>query len=117
MDFGSNSVIAKNPNFMYLGLLPANTTDKIKSVIGPTTRVERLKNGSDWLASSNSIEKVTAEIVSEAKASSDYILKNKFETMKVFERENISVTRPTLENISVTRPTFPISPSKNEFTI
>ena len=57
--------------------------------------------------------------------------------MKVFERENISVTRPTLENISVTRPTlenisvtqpnlenisvnqpnFPISPSKNEFTI
>ena len=57
--------------------------------------------------------------------------------MKVFERENISVTRPTLENISVTQqtlenvsvtwpylekisatqPTFPVSPSKNEFTI
>ena len=31
--------------------------------------------------------------------------------------ENISVTRPTLENISVTPPTFPISPSKYQFTI
>ena len=57
--------------------------------------------------------------VRKAKAFSDYIINNVFETMKVFEHENISVTRPTLENvsltratlenISVTRPTFPIS--------
>ena len=42
--------------------------------------------------------------MSEAKECSDYILENEFETMKVFERENISVTRPTLKNISVTQP-------------
>ena len=43
--------------------------------------------------------------VSEVKVFSDYIKNNEFETMKVFGRENISVTQPTLENISVTRPT------------
>ena len=42
-DFASNSVIGKSPNLMDLGLSPAHTTDKIKSVISPTTRVEGLK--------------------------------------------------------------------------
>ena len=46
------------------------------------------------------------ERVSEAKVYSNYIFENDFETMKVFEWENISVTRPTLENNSVTGPTL-----------
>ena len=101
--------------------------DKLKSVIGPTTIVEGLTDGSDWILYRHGFEEVTVGRVSEATFFSDYIKNDKFETMKVFERENISVTRPTLENISVTqptlenisvtRPTFPISPSKNEFTI
>ena len=47
MDFWSNSVVAESPNFMDFRLSPANTTDKLKSVIGPTTRVKILTNGSN----------------------------------------------------------------------
>ena len=92
MDFGINSVVAESPNFMDFRLFPTNTTDKLKSVIYPPTRVEKLTNGSDWLASRHDIEEVTVERVSEEKLYSDYIFKNEFETVKVFERENISVT-------------------------
>ena len=111
MDFSSNSVVAKSPNFLDLGLSPANTTDKLKSVIGPATRVEVLMDISDWLVSWHGFEEVTVGRVGEAKLFSDYIENNEFETMKVFERENISVTRPTqnisltLENISMTQTT------------
>ena len=63
-----------------------------------------MTNGSDWIVSRYGIEEVTVERVSKAKAFSDYIIENEFETMKVFERENISVTQPALENISVTQP-------------
>ena len=51
MDFASNSVVVESPIFMDLGLSPANTTDKLKSVIGPTARVEGLADSSNWLAS------------------------------------------------------------------
>ena len=86
--------------------MPANTTDKLKSVIVPTTRVEGLTDISDWFVSRHGYEEVTVGIVSKAKAFSGYIKNNEVESMKVFERENISVTQPTLENIYVTRPTL-----------
>ena len=75
MDFESNSVVAKSPNFMDLSLSPTNTPDKIESVIVPTARVRMLTNGFDWLASRYDIEEVTVERVSEAKAYSNYIQK------------------------------------------
>ena len=106
MDFVSNYVINKSPNFMDLELSPAHTPDKLKSVIGCATIVEGLTDGSDWITSRHGIEEVTMGRVSETKAYSDYIKNSEFETTKVFEQENISVTRPTLENISVTRPTL-----------
>ena len=108
MDFESNSVVAKIPNFVDLGLSPANTTDKLKSVIGPTTIIEGLKGGSDWIDFRHDCEEVTVGRVSKAKAFRDYIKNNEFETMKCFEWENISVTRPTSENIFVTQPTLEI---------
>ena len=40
MNFASNSVFGKTPKFVDLGLSPAHTTDKLKSVIGPATRAE-----------------------------------------------------------------------------
>ena len=75
MDLVSNSVVAEIPNFMDFSLSPANTTDKLKSVIGPTTRVERLTNICDWLESRHGCEEVTVGRVREAKAFSDYIKK------------------------------------------
>ena len=56
MDFASNYFVAEIPNYKDLGLSPANTTDKLKSVIGPTTRVEGLTNRSDWLVSRHGCE-------------------------------------------------------------
>ena len=85
MDFGSNSVVAKSPNFMYFRLSPVN---KMESVIGPTTRVERLMNVYDWLTYRNYIEEVTVGRVSVAKLYSKYNIENEFETMKVIQWEN-----------------------------
>ena len=67
MDFGRNSIVAESPNIMDFGLSPANTPDKIKSIIFPTTRVGRLMNGSNWLRPRHDIEEVTAERVSKKK--------------------------------------------------
>ena len=39
MNFASNPVLGKNPKFMNLRLSPAHTADKIKSIMGPATRV------------------------------------------------------------------------------
>ena len=75
VDFGSNYVVFESPNLMDFRLSTANTTGKLKSIIGPTTRVERLTNGSNWLASRHDIEKVMVEGVSKTKAYSDYIIK------------------------------------------
>ena len=72
MDFMSHYVIVESPNFMNLGLSPNHTTDKLKSVIGPATSIEWLKNISNCLASRHGIKKVTVGRVSEAKSYSDY---------------------------------------------
>ena len=76
-----------------MGLSPAHTADKLKSAIVPATRFRGLTDNSDGLVSSHGIAKFTADRVSEAKVYSDYIKNSEFETMKVFEFENISGTR------------------------
>ena len=73
MEFASNFVVAKSPNFMDLGLLPAITTDKLKSVSCPATIVERLTDVSNWLAYRHGCDEFTVGRVSKAKAFSDYI--------------------------------------------
>ena len=73
MDLASNSVVAESINFMDLGLSPADKTYKLKSVIGPTNRVEGLTDGSDWLTSMHGCKEVTVGRLSEEKAFSDYI--------------------------------------------
>ena len=73
MDFGSNSVVTKSPNFMYFRLSPTNTPDKLKSIIGLTAIVGRLMNDFNWLVSRHDIEEVTVKRVSEEKVSSKYI--------------------------------------------
>ena len=84
IDFTSNSVIHKSPKFMDLGLSPAHTPDKIKSVVGPATKVKWLANISDWLASRHGIEEVTVVRAKEIKAYSDYIKNSEFETINFF---------------------------------
>ena len=71
VDFGSNYVVFESPNLMDFRLSTANTTGKLKSIIGPTTIFERFTNGSNWLAYRHGIEEAMVERVKEAKAFSD----------------------------------------------
>ena len=102
VNFASNSVFGETPNFVYLGLLPAHTADKLKFIFFPATRAVGFTDNSDMIKSSHGIAKVTADRASEAKAYSDYINKSEFETVNVFERGNNSGTRLN-ENNSTTR--------------
>ena len=58
---------------MDLGLSPAHTVDKLKSIFFHATRSGGLMDNTDGIMSSHIIEKYTADRVSEAKAYSDYI--------------------------------------------
>ena len=73
VNFLSNAVFGENPKFMDLGLSTAHTANKLKSVIGPATRVQGLTDNTDRLTSSHGISKVAADRVSEAKLYSEYI--------------------------------------------
>ena len=73
VNFPSNAVFGENPKFVDLGLSTAHTANKLKSVIGPATRVRGLTDNTDGLTTSHGISKVAADRVSEAKAYSDYI--------------------------------------------
>ena len=84
VNFASNSVFGENPKFVDLGLSPAHTVDKLKSIFVPATRSGGLTDNSDGLTSSHGIAKVTADRVSEEKAYSDYIKNSEFENMNFF---------------------------------
>ena len=89
---------------MNFGLSPINTTDKLGFVINPTTRVERPTNGSNWLQPGHDIYEATADRLSKKKSNNHYNFKNYFETMREiqdFERENISMSRPTLDSTHI----------------
>ena len=78
VNFASNSVLGKNPKFMDLGVSPAHTADKLKSIFVPATRVGGLTDNSDRLSFSHGIANVTADRASEAKFYSDYIKNYEF---------------------------------------
>ena len=103
MSLGSD-VLSENPKFVNFGLSPVNTTYKLRSVILPTTRVGRPKNGSKWLQSVHDIEEATSDRVIEKKASNHYNLKSDFETMREIqdcERKNISMSPPTFDSTPI----------------
>ena len=104
MKFGSDTLFSKNPNFMNFGLSPVNTTNKLGSIIVPTTRVWRPTNGYWWIHPVHDIEEATSDRVIKMKADNHYNFKSDFETMReiqFFERENISMSRPTLDSTPI----------------
>ena len=72
---------------MDLGLLPADTMDKSKSVIVPSTRVEGFMDSSNLLASRHVIEELMVGRVSKAKTYNDYIENSEFEIRECLEWE------------------------------
>ena len=80
---------------MNLGLSSVYTTDKLGSVIVPTTIVGRPINGSKWIQPGYDIEEATADGVREKKENNHYNFKSDFETMmeiQDFEQGNISMS-------------------------
>ena len=49
MNIADDIVLSKSPNFMDFGISSVNTTDELRSVFIPTTRIRRLTGGSNWL--------------------------------------------------------------------
>ena len=84
INFASNPVLSETPKFVDLRLLIVYTADKLNSASAPATRAEGWMDHSDWLVFRYHIAEVTAYIVIEAKAYSDYIKNSEFETMNVF---------------------------------
>ena len=80
---------------MDLGQSPSQTTHKLKPILSPPTRVKGLTDSSNWIVYKHGTEEVTVERMNKTKAYIDYIKNSEFETTKVFEWENISLTRPT----------------------
>ena len=108
MNFASYSVFGETPKFVDLGLSPAHTADKLKSIFALTTRAGELTDKCNRLRSRHCIAEVRTDRVSEAKAYSDYTKISEFETMNVFERGNNSETRLN-QNIQMTQPDQNIS--------
>ena len=82
MNFGSDTVLSKSPNFMNFGLSSVNTTDELDFVFVPTTRVGSQTDGSNCLLSGYDISESTGGRVSETKAKNHYNFKSEFETRR-----------------------------------
>ena len=104
MNLTRNTVLAKSPNFMNLGLSSVHTLDELRSVFITTTRIIMLAYGSNWLPPGHRIGKVTADRVIRTQPEKNYNPKSYFETNKGgvvnqdFGRQNNSMSRPTLDS-------------------
>ena len=67
MNFGSDTVLSKIPNFMDFGLSSVSTTDELGSVFISTIRSGRQTNGSNWLPSGHNTSEATVDSVSGTK--------------------------------------------------
>ena len=98
MNFGSDTILYKSPNFIDFGLSPVNTTDELGYLFVPTKRIRRPTDGSNWLPPGHDISEVTAYRVSRTKAKNHYNFKIEFETRrdkmvdKDFGRQNDPMT-------------------------
>ena len=61
MNFASNYVFSKTPKFVDLGLSPAHTADKLKSIFTPATRYGWLTDNYDGLTSRHRIAEFTED--------------------------------------------------------
>ena len=101
VEFASNAVRTKAPDFVHLGITAINAADELGSSKKPATRVGRPTVGSNWSAPGHVFGEVTAVVMSETRSEPKYSYKNYFETRRKnldFGRQNISMGRPTLDS-------------------
>ena len=82
INFSSDAVFTKIPNFVNMWLASVHTRDEHGSVFVPTTRIGTPTNGYNWLPTRYIIGKVTADRVNRTGSELDYNAKNDFETRR-----------------------------------
>ena len=89
---------------MDFGLSSVNSTDELRSVFVPNTRIRRTSDVSNWLLSGHDIIEATADRVIGTKAKNHCDFKSEFETRreKMVEQDfgclNNSMSQPPLES-------------------
>ena len=63
MNLTRDAVLAESPNFVNLGLSYVETSDELRSVFIPTTRIRIMTDGSNWIPPGHIIGEVTADRV------------------------------------------------------
>ena len=104
MDFTSNAVGSKAPNFVDLGLPANNTSDEFNAFATPSTRIIRPTDGTHWSASDHIIGEATAVGMSATRSELDYSYKTDFQNGREnqdFERQNISRNWPPLDSTPI----------------
>ena len=84
---------------MNLGLSSVHTSDKLRSIFIPTTRIRSPNDGHNWLLPGHCIGKVTADRVIRTRSKQNYNAKIGFETRRenqYFGRQNNSMCQPPL---------------------
>ena len=76
MNFGSDTVFSKSPNFMDFGLSPVNTMDELGSVFVPTTRIRRPTDGSNCIPPGHYTSDATSDRVRRTRAKNNYNFKS-----------------------------------------
>ena len=72
MDFTSNAVRTKAPNFVHLGLPEVNALDELIHFGTPATRVRRLMGVPHWFAPGHAFGEVTAIGMSGKRSEQNY---------------------------------------------
>ena len=101
MNFRSDTVLTKSPNFVNLELSSVHTPDELRSVFIPTTRIGTPTDGSNCLLTSHRIGEFIADIMSRTGSEQDYNVKTGFETRRgnqYFGRQNNSMSQPRLDS-------------------
>ena len=78
MNFGSDAVLSKSPNFMDFGLSSVNIIDELGSVFVPTNRIGRPTYGSNCIPTGHCISEATEDRVSRMNAKNHYDFKSEF---------------------------------------
>ena len=101
MNLTRDSVLAKSPKFMNLGLSSVHTLDKLMAVFIPTTSIGMPADGSNWIPPGNIIGEVTADRVIKLRLEQNYSAKTGLETRRGNQdlgRQNNYMSRPPLDS-------------------
>ena len=97
----TDAYLTKNPNFVNLGLVSIHTSEKLGSVLIPTTIIITQTGYPNWIPDSHSIVEVAADRVIRIGSEQNYNDKTDFKTWRInqdFGRQNNSISQTHLNS-------------------